>query len=245
MLSFSNFRKKKSGYYKGILENADPGLHAKVMSVLNNSVVKNSAILDLGSGEGAMSQRLFDAGYNVIALDIDKEHFKAVGPEFHQINFNDADQVIKFAEKYKDYFDAVVGMEVIEHLENPWAYIRLLKKMVKQGGKIIVTTPNTASWLSRFYFLFTGEFCSFNDQTADEYGHVSPISPWELGLIFKREGLTNIRMYKGGHLPSLWITLNYLIVISVMLSPFFRPFMKGFSRGWCVIAVGERKIKNK
>jgi len=26
----------------------------------------------------------------------------------------------------------------------------------------------------------------------------------------------------------------------VALSPIFRPFMKGYSKGWCIIAVGEK-----
>ena len=240
MQSFIQYRNKKPSHYKGILEHADPGLHDHVISVIKNSVCENAVILDMGAGEGAMSQRMFDAGYKVIALDIDEENFKAQGPEFHQMNFNDRDRVNQFAEKYNEYFDVVLGMEVIEHLENPWAYIRLLKKMAKQGGKIIVTTPNTASWLSRFYFLFTGEFSSFNDQTADGYGHVSPISPWELELIFKREGLKNSRIMKGGSLPAIWITKNILVLVSVALSPIFRPFMKGYSKGWCIIAVGEK-----
>lgn len=240
MLSFIQYRSKKPVYYKGILEKADPGLHAQVMTILNESVCRNSVILDMGAGEGAMSQRLYDAGYKVMALDMDKYSFKAVGPEFRQMNFNDLDQVNQFAEKFEEYYDVVLGIEIIEHIENPWSYIRLLKRMVKKGGKIIITTPNTTSWLSRINFLFTGEFWSFNNITADEYGHISPITPWELELIFKREELKNIKLYNGGHLPCLWITSNHLVIISEMLAPFLRPFMKGISCGWCVIAVGEK-----
>lgn len=240
MQTFIQYRSKKAVYYKGILEKATSGLHTLIVSVLEQCVCQNSVILDMGAGEGAMSQRLFDSGYKVVALDMNKENFKAFGPEFHQINFNNVDQVNIFAEKYKEHFDVVLGLEVIEHLENPWEYIRLLKKMVKKGGKIIITTPNTASWLSRFYFLFTGKFYSFNEQSVDGYGHISPISPWELELILKREGMKNIRMFKVGSLPILWITRNHLILISILLSPFFRPFMKGLSNGWCVIALGEK-----
>jgi 2-polyprenyl-3-methyl-5-hydroxy-6-metoxy-1,4-benzoquinol methylase len=241
MKSFIKFGSKKADYYKGILIKADSGLHTQVMSVLTDSVPRSATILDMGAGEGAMSQRMFDFGYKVVATEIDKENFKAKGPEFIQINFNDTNQMTAFVENRKGFFDVVICMEVIEHVENAWKYIRLLKKVLKNSGKLIVTTPNIASWLSRFFFMFTGTFLSFNDQTANEYGHVSPISPWELQLIFKREGFQNIKTLDGGFLPSVWITSSFLITISVLLSFFFRPFMKGNSRGWCVIIVGDKK----
>lgn len=240
MKTFIKYRSKKAEYYKDILIKADTGLHDDVMSVLRKSVPESAVILDMGAGEGAMSQRLFDSGYEVTATDIEERHFKAKGPKFHQIDFNDVDSVNEFAERHINYFDAVLSIEVIEHIENQWEYVRLMKKMLKIGGKIVVTTPNVSSWLSRFYFLFTGQFPSFNNQTADEYGHVSPISVWELNLILKREGFQNINISKGGFLPSIWITRNVLILISVMLSPFVRPFMSGHSQGWCIIAVGEK-----
>ncbi len=240
MSSFIKFGSKKPGYYKGILMKADPELHQQIDAMVKQHANDNALILDMGAGEGALSQRLFDSGFNLISADIDSSQFKAVGPQFFQIDFNDVKSVNEFASNHSDYFDIVMGIEVIEHVENPWEYVRLLKKMVKKGGRIIISTPNTSSWLSRFYFLFTGKFLSFNDQTAAEYGHVSPISPWELKLILQREGFSNVEVTSAGNLPSIWITSNFLITVSVKLSFFFRPFMRGISRGWCIIASGQK-----
>lgn len=240
MSSFIKFGSKKPGYYKGILMKADSELHHQIDALVKQYADKNALILDMGAGEGALSQRLFDSGFKLISADIDSSQFKAVGPQFFQIDFNDVKNVSEFAENHSEYFDVVMGIEVIEHVENPWEYVRLLKKMVKKGGRIIISTPNTSSWLSRFDFLFTGKFLSFNNQTAEEYGHVSPISPWELELILNKEGFSNVEIKSAGYLPSIWITSNFLITVSVKLSLFFRPFMKGISKGWCVIATGQK-----
>lgn len=239
-MAFIKFGGKKPSYYKGILIKADSSLHGEVMEVVNKNAFEGCQILDMGAGEGALSQRMHDSGYNVVSADMDATQFKAIGPTFFQINFNEVESVNAFADKYQNAFDVVLGIEVIEHVENPWEYLRLLKKMLKVGGTLIISTPNTASWLSRFYFLFTGKFLSFNDESADGYGHVSPISPWELGLIFRKEGMKNIQIKKAGYLPSIWITSNFLITTAVALSIFYRPFMRGISKGWCVIASGKK-----
>ena len=60
-------------------------------------------------------------------------------------------------------FDVVVAIEVIEHLENPWATMRRIFSLLKSGGIAIVTTPNSENirgYLSllvrRHYWAFTG-----------------------------------------------------------------------------------------
>ena len=146
---------KKNAYYKGILVKADASLHDDVATILQNKISKGK-ILDLGAGEGALSQRLTDLGYEVLSADMNKEDFKASNT-FHQINFNNQNEINKFAADNSNVFDAVLGVEVIEHVENPWEYVRLLKSMLKTDGFIIITTPNISSWLSRLNFLFKGQ----------------------------------------------------------------------------------------
>ena len=61
-----------------------------------------------------------------------------------------------------DSFDYVVCVEVIEHLENPYALIRKMGDVLKNSGKLIVTTPNIASITSRPRFLVHGWFDFFD-----------------------------------------------------------------------------------
>jgi cyclopropane fatty-acyl-phospholipid synthase-like methyltransferase len=46
-------------------------------------------------------------------------------------------------------FDAAVSIEVIEHVENQFGFFRELTRIIKPGGIVVVTTPNTLNANSR------------------------------------------------------------------------------------------------
>ena len=43
-------------------------------------------------------------------------------------------------------FDSIVAGELIEHLENPYAFLRSLRGFLADGGRVILSTPNPVSW---------------------------------------------------------------------------------------------------
>lgn len=57
-------------------------------------------------------------------------------------------------------FDSVVAGELIEHLEDPYAFLRGVRRRLAPGGRLVITTPNPVSfpvlfveWMrSRSYF---------------------------------------------------------------------------------------------
>lgn len=129
---FSTMTTKPLTYYKGMRMKADLGEHEQIAEIIEVYFPKDARILDFGCGEGALSQRLKDKGYDVYSVDADKESFKADTP-FECLDFNDKFAVEKFYERHTDEFDLVLGVEVIEHLENPWEYVRNLKALTKIG----------------------------------------------------------------------------------------------------------------
>lgn len=230
---------KKAEYYNDLLMKADLGLHEQIANKLQNSLPMGCKILDFGCGEGALSQRLSDLGFSVVAVDMNAKDFKAKNVEFKQIDFNNREEVESFLNENYENFDAVLGIEIIEHIHNPWQYIDDLMKMVKRGGLILITTPNTTSWLSRFIFLFTGKFHQFGDGDLS-YGHIAPITPWELKVILDARHLDNISIEEAGTLPAIYITgLNKLLLIN-LLALLFRPLIRGIVNGWCIMATARK-----
>ena len=59
--------------------------------------------------------------------------------------------------------DVVVAVETIEHLENPWAFLRRLGALVVPGGLVIVTTPNQLSLLNLVTLAIRRRHSAFQD----------------------------------------------------------------------------------
>lgn len=237
--SFLKISDKKIDNYKGLFIRADKNLHFQIANELSRLLPKGSRVLDFGCGQGALSLRLRDLGYNMIACDQNVQDFKAVNEiPFQPLNFNSPAEMDKFLKENHEAFDAVIGIEVIEHVENPWAYIDNLKSLVKKDGFIFVSTPNVSSWYARMIFLFTGTFPSFID--PDLMGHINPITPWELNVIGKRLNLKLEKMIAGGELPVLWINSSIpKTLLSFLFLPLY-PFAKGLKLGWCTIAIFKK-----
>lgn len=60
--------------------------------------------------------------------------------------------------------DTAAAIEVVEHLENPRAFMRELVRVTKPGGWIVVTTPNQLSALSLLCLIAKGSFSAFQDR---------------------------------------------------------------------------------
>ncbi|RDC62966.1 class I SAM-dependent methyltransferase [Adhaeribacter pallidiroseus] len=230
---------KKLQYYNNLLIRADLNLHQQIAKKVEEILPPGSRILDLGAGQGALSARLHDLGYKLIAVDVDPLDFKCETVEFHKVDFNNKEEVERFKTEYHESFDLVLGIEVIEHIENPWEYVRLLKGLVKPKGFLIISTPNITSWISRFKFLLSGQFFQF-DEPDLAYGHIAPITPWELNLILTKEGFKKINITKGGTLPKIWIRRDLAALFINFLALIVRPFSKGIVDGWCIIATAQK-----
>lgn len=230
---------KSPRFYKDLLIKADLGLHDQIAEVVGKKAPGGSLVLDFGAGEGALSERLFDMGYKVIAADKDAGNFKSKNCDFFSINFDQPDEVDIFVQKHANLFDVVLGVEVIEHVQDQWKYIRQLMAMVKPGGIVLITTPNTTSWLSRIVFLLTGRFHQFADADLN-YGHINPVSPWEMDLIMKDAGATNIEIRSAGTLPPVYITRSPKLLLINILALLLRPFSSGVLDGWCIMAIAQK-----
>lgn len=62
-------------------------------------------------------------------------------------------------------FDAIVSTEVIEHLENPRAVFREWSRLLRRGGRLLLTTPNQESVRSLLSLIVRGHHVAFLDES--------------------------------------------------------------------------------
>jgi 2-polyprenyl-3-methyl-5-hydroxy-6-metoxy-1,4-benzoquinol methylase len=228
-------RPKELQYYKDILIHADIGVHEQAIAILQHYVPIGSTVLDLGAGAGAFSKRLFDSGYQVNALDIDAAKWIPKEIPFYKLDVD-----LGIAASLSHQFDAVCCMEVIEHVENPWNLLREIDEILKPGGRLLLSTPNITSFLSRLIFLQTGEFHQFSKADL-AYGHISPITTFEMLTIAERVGFTILEIRPGGYLPIFDLSsLRPAALASNILRGIAYLLARGHKHGWCLFFVMEK-----
>jgi 2-polyprenyl-3-methyl-5-hydroxy-6-metoxy-1,4-benzoquinol methylase len=62
-------------------------------------------------------------------------------------------------------FDAIMSTEVIEHLENPRAVFREWSRLLRPGGRLLLTTPNQESIRSLASLILRGHHVAFLDES--------------------------------------------------------------------------------
>ena len=229
-----NTKPKEFEYYKGIQIHADTGVHEQAAELIKKYFPAGTTVLDVGAGAGAFSQRLADLGYSVTALDVDPDKWIPKDIPFLVL---DIDNGIKAS--VASTYDSVCCLEVIEHVENPWNLLREIYSVTKPGGYLLLSTPNITSFLSRALFFLTGRFHQFNDGDLS-YGHINPVSAFELEHAATQVGWQLIDIQPGGYLPVfdlvalrpfLWTAVfNALCGLGFVIG-------KGYKEGWCLFYV--------
>lgn len=120
--------------------------------------------LDFGCGDGSTSgpylttRRCRYTGVDVSTVACDRA--RALGLDVRAI---EPDTPLPFE---SDSFDRAICIEVIEHLLDPMQTMRELLRVLKPGGLLILSTPNTVFWRRRLDYLFLGRWNPYGDSES-------------------------------------------------------------------------------
>jgi len=88
---------------------------------------------------------------------------------------------------YKDdEFMGVLAVDVIEHMENIYHFLREAMRISKRF--VIVSTPNTESEFSRILFRRHGYLWGFIPEEVQYSHHLSPVFEWQMRVVERRSG---------------------------------------------------------
>lgn len=214
-----------------------PGVHERVLEMLKAE--NGRKVLDAGAGEGPLTQKLIEMGFEVEACDLNPERFVLKNIVCRKVDLS------KKLPYDNECFDIVLLVEVIEHLYDPEHIVSELGRILKRNGKLIVTTPNVLSLQSRLHFLIFGEHLLF------EYGeqiwkepknlydkldvHITPISFPQLMYMLRKNSMkleaVAISRRFPMHLTSYHGVLSYRsrrYLISCFLHSFIKRRMKRY-----------------
>jgi 2-polyprenyl-3-methyl-5-hydroxy-6-metoxy-1,4-benzoquinol methylase len=96
-------------------------------------------LLDAGCGTGLFSARAAGRGASVTSLDVGDRLLARVAEKCESTRVVGRLEALPFADAS---FDVVVSTEVVEHLPQPVDGMRELVRVLRPGGRLVVTTPN-------------------------------------------------------------------------------------------------------
>lgn len=99
--------------------------------------------LDLGCGEGYGTKMLSGSAKKTIGLDIDKTAVESANRKYadEMCSFQVYDgSVFPFSD---DSCDAVIALQVIEHVKNDERFLSEVSRVLKKTGVLILATPNS------------------------------------------------------------------------------------------------------
>jgi len=169
-------------------------------------------LLDIGCGAGRHSVEAVRRGADVVALDLSQDDLRKAAQGVADFGHADVPQPGSFAAVRGDArhipfddatFDRVIASEVMEHIEDDYAALAELVRVLRPGGTIAVTVPRwlpeRVCWaLSRAYHEVPG-------------GHVRIYRGHLLRAKLRRAGLEPAAAHHahGLHTPYWWLRCLY------------------------------------
>ncbi|MBW5423910.1 methyltransferase domain-containing protein [Streptomyces sp. BG9H] len=116
---------------------------------LGPATARAATVLDIGCGDGSAAATAAPllAGHRVIGVDWSQDALKRAHAHLPYVVRGElTDGGLPFADGAAD---AVLFSEVIEHLVDPDSALDELRRVLRPGGHLMLSTPNLAAWYNR------------------------------------------------------------------------------------------------
>jgi SAM-dependent methyltransferase len=176
----------RDAVWRAVPEGAEPERFAARRAFLLEQVSAGGHVLDLGCGDGAFAAALLAAGCTVTMADVSGEALRrarARAPGAKAVLLDEG-APLPLAE---DAFDAVWAGEVLEHVADVVGLLAEVRRVLRWGGRLVVTTP----WHGRVIVATDAHF----DPRAD---HLRFFSARTLRAVLADAGFASARVRRAG-----------------------------------------------
>tara|TARA_Y100000310_G_C20617994_1_gene781696 strand:- start:866 stop:1567 length:702 start_codon:yes stop_codon:yes gene_type:complete len=160
------------------------------------NVKEGDAILDAGCGLGYFLLTLKDTGAKLYGMDVSPESVEYVKKHITK------DAVVGAVEKipYPDNtFDVVLFCEVIEHVEDDAKVLREICRVLKPGGRVVITTPSLKGFFAH------SKLKQLGHHHGGEFHYRDGYEPADLEKKLEENGYKHLQTRQGIFLLSEWI----------------------------------------
>jgi 2-polyprenyl-3-methyl-5-hydroxy-6-metoxy-1,4-benzoquinol methylase len=124
-----------AGPHKNWFKHPDTKFFDRIIKELDLMNASGKTLLDVGCGRGDLLRYAHSKGVKTKLCGIDISSNQEKGIEFLQGDFS--------TYKFERQFDFIVSTSVIEHIEDPSAFVRKIYDCLKPGGPVLLMTVNS------------------------------------------------------------------------------------------------------
>jgi 2-polyprenyl-3-methyl-5-hydroxy-6-metoxy-1,4-benzoquinol methylase len=122
----------------------DPSTPNNVHAMTVRFIGSNKRVLEIGCASGHVTRALVSQGNTVVGVDIDAAAAEKAREHAERVVVGDVESMNLDAELGGDRFDVAVLGDVLEHLRNPVAVLRSVRRLLARKGFIVISLPNVA-----------------------------------------------------------------------------------------------------
>lgn len=157
-------------------------------------------VLDLGCGNGAFSALLQSRNFFVVGCDASESGIALARQAHPTVEFFEHDVSNPLPASFAGAFDAVVSLEVVEHLLLPRHLIARAYSALRPGGVLIMSTPYHGYW-KNLALALTNKFDAHWHPLRD-FGHVKFFSRRTLSQLACETGFSVRDCMRVGRIPA-------------------------------------------
>ena len=173
-------------------------IYRMVARALARRGCRGGTLLDVGCGQGELLRYVASAVDEYVGADVLRYDGFPIDRRFVAIDLDQGRVPLPDA-----CAEIVAAVETVEHLENPRAFFRELRRLVKPGGIVLVTTPNQLSLLSLLTLLTKGQFNAFQEAPGLYPSHLTALLEIDLVRIARENRFwdVSVEYSQSGRMP--------------------------------------------
>ncbi len=164
-----------------------------ILQLLHKAVLADALrgeVLDVGCGVGSLSLYVSQYATSVLGIDVSKRAIDISESARAALNIKNVVFKRQELEEETGVFDLIICSEVIEHIPDDETFLSVLRKNLKTGGYLVLTTPSSQNMLYKlgYYKKFDAEVGHVRRYTEKELIEKLEASDFEYQVLRSVEG---------------------------------------------------------